>query len=155
MSSVSFMSSPMNLALDQAELGARQREVPIGAVIVYENQVIAAAHNLVITSHDPTAHAEILVLRQASQYLKTSYLTACDLYVTLEPCAMCAQAIAWSRVRRLIFGAYDPKSGAVIHGPRLFSHSTCHHQPEVIGGVEEQLCQQHLRLFFQNLRQES
>ncbi|MGI4850968.1 MAG: nucleoside deaminase [Janthinobacterium lividum] len=151
MSSVYF-PSPMALALAQAELAASLEEVPIGAVIVHENQVIAATHNLVITTHDPTAHAEILALRQASQYLKTSYLVNCDLYVTLEPCAMCAQAIAWARVRRLIFGAYDPKSGAVIHGPRLFSQPTCHHRPEVIGGIEEQLCQRQLRHFFQNLR---
>ena len=151
MSSVSFLS-PMTLALTQAELAANLEEVPIGAVIVYENRIIAMAHNLVITTYDPTAHAEILALRQASQYLKTSYLVDCDLYVTLEPCAMCAQAIAWARIRRLIFGAYDPKSGAVTHGPRLFSQSTCHHRPEVIGGVEEQLCRLQLQNFFRNLR---
>lgn len=152
MSSVSCLSSPMILALDQAELAMHSKEVPIGAVIICKNQVVAAAHNLVLTTHDPTAHAEILVLRQASQRLKTSYLNECDLYVTLEPCSMCAQAIAWARIRRLIFGAYDPKSGAVVHGPRLFSQSTCHHHPEVIGGVEELSCQHHLRIFFQNLR---
>ena len=152
MSSLSLYQSPMALALAQAELACLQGEVPIGAVIVHKNQIIAAAHNLVVTTYDPTAHAEILVLRQASQHLKTAFLTHCDLYVTLEPCAMCAQAIAWSRVRRLIFGAYDPKSGAVIHGPRLFSKSICHHQPEVIGGVEEKICQHQLRHFFQKLR---
>ena len=142
----------MKSALAQAELAAASQEVPIGAVITLNHQVIAAAYNLVRTTFDPTAHAEILVLRQASQRLKTTYLVNCDLYVTLEPCAMCAQAMAWARIRRLIFGAYDPKGGAVIHGARLFSQTTCHHQPEIVGGVEEQSCQHHLRYFFQNLR---
>ena len=142
----------MKWALAQAMLAAELQEVPVGAVITYDHQVIAAAHNLVRTTFDPTAHAEVLVIRQASQKLKTPYLVDCDLYVTLEPCAMCAQAVAHSRIRRLIFGAYDPKGGAVIHGVRLFSQATCHHQPEIIGGVEERSCQHHLRHFFQHLR---
>ncbi len=151
MSSLSSFS-PMTLALHQADEALIQGEVPIGAVLVYQNQVIASAHNQVIATHDPTAHAEILVLRQAGQNLQTSYLTECDLYVTLEPCAMCAQAIAWARVRRLIFGAYDPKGGAVVHGVRLYSQPTCHHRPEVIGGIEEKLCRNKLKTFFKNLR---
>lgn len=128
---------PMELALEQAARAAMLGEVPVGAVIVRAGEVIASAHNLTETQHDPTAHAELLAIRAACASLSSPRLAECDLYVTLEPCAMCAQAIAHARLRRVYFGAYDPKGGAVEHGPRLFSQPTCHHEPEVIGGLEE------------------
>ena len=143
----------MKQALAQAEKAAKKGEVPVGAVIVYDQQVIAEAHNLVKTTCDPTAHAEILVIRQASAHLKTSYLTQCRLYVTLEPCAMCAQAIALSRLSQVFFGAYDPKGGAIDHGVRLFESPSCHHKPDLLfGGFHETTCQELLRGFFRKLR---
>lgn len=138
----------INEALNLAQLGAGAGEVPIGAVIVHEGKVIAMAHNLVETLPDPTAHAEMAVLRIAAEKLGTPRLTECDLYVTLEPCAMCATAISFARIRKLTFGAYDPKGGGVEHGARIFQQPTCHHAPEVIGGVQEFECGQILKDFF-------
>lgn len=152
MSIPSFCIDPMGKALEQAQKAFLEEEVPVGAVIMQDNKIIAVAHNLVETTHDPTAHAEILALRQASQILQTTYLTNCALYVTLEPCAMCAQAIAFARIQSLFFGAYDPKGGAVDHGSRLFTQPTCHHSPDIIGGLRAEECQKLLRDFFKKLR---
>ena len=144
----------MSLALQHAEQAARAGEVPVGAVLVsaVTGKVIAAAHNLTETLPDPTAHAEMLVLREGARRLGAVRLVDCDLYVTLEPCPMCAQAISFARLRRLVFGAYDPKGGGVAHGPRLYAQPTCHHQPEVVGGVMEQEAGALLRRFFQERR---
>ena len=143
----------MLLALAEAEAVAGQGEVPVGAVLVdNEGHVLAAAGNRVETDCDPTAHAEMLVLRAGAAQLGTKHLAECDLYVTLEPCAMCAAAIALARLRRLYFGAYDPKGGAVEHGPRLFDQPTTHHRPEVYGGIEERRAAELLRNFFRDRR---
>jgi tRNA(Arg) A34 adenosine deaminase TadA len=143
----------MNLALAEAEQAARVGEVPVGAVLVgADGEVIAAAHNLTETLPDPTAHAEMLVLRAGARQLGAARLVDCTLYVTLEPCPMCAQAISFARLRRVVFGAYDPKGGGVEHGPRLYQQPTCHHRPEVIGGVMEQEAAVLLRQFFQARR---
>ncbi|MDF1794429.1 MAG: nucleoside deaminase [Thalassobaculaceae bacterium] len=139
----------MAIALEQARRAATVGEVPVGAVVVdAAGRVIARAHNRVESPPDPAGHAEILALRAAAEVLGSPRLTECDLVVTLEPCAMCAQAIAHARIRRLVFGAYDPKGGAVEHGPRLFSQPTCHHRPEVVGGVEETAASALLKAFF-------
>ncbi len=144
----------MRLAIEQARLAATRGEVPVGAVIVNvaTQEIIAAAHNLTESLPDATAHAELLVIREACAKLETSRLVSCDLYVTLEPCAMCAAAIAHARIRRLYFGAYDPKSGGVEHGPRFFQQPTCHHAPEVIGGIEERVSGDLLKAFFAEKR---
>lgn len=142
----------MKEALAQANLGAKQYEVPVGAVIVHGGKLVSKAHNQVICDHDPMGHAEVLALRQACQILKTPRLEDCDLYVTLEPCPMCAQAISFARIRRLYFGAYDPKGGGVEHGAKIFSQSTCHHRPEVYGGIQEKACGELLRSFFETRR---
>lgn len=139
-------------ALEQAQQAERVSEVPIGAVIVKDNQIIVSSHNLTETKHDPTAHAEMLAIRAACELLEQKYLFDCDLYVTLEPCAMCAQAISLAKIRRLYFGAYDPKGGGVEHGARVFSQSTCHHRPEVYGGMMEEECANLLKSFFLNKR---
>ena len=145
--------SPMHLALLEAEAAASRGDVPVGAVLVDgEGRVIAAAGNRVEADRDPTAHAEMLVLRRGAAQLGTARLTECDLYVTLEPCAMCTAAIALARLRRLYFGAYDPKSGAVEHGPRLFDQPTTHHRPEIYGGIEERRAGKSLRDFFKARR---
>ncbi len=138
----------MSLALDQARAAAAQAEVPVGAVIVREGAIVAAAHNLTETNNDPTAHAELLAIREACAKLGSARLTDCDLYVTLEPCAMCAQAIAFARIRRLYFGAYDAKMGGVEHGARVFSHATCHHKPEVYGEIQSAQSETLLKEFF-------
>ena len=143
-----FMSQALALA-DQASLA---NEVPIGAVIVKDGIIIASAYNLTETQNDPTAHAELLAIRSACEKLKTPRLIDCDLYVTLEPCAMCAQAISFARIRRLYFGAYDEKGGAVENGARIYHQSTCHHRPEVYGGISESECGEVLREFFKNKR---
>ncbi len=144
----------MALALEQAEAAAAAGEVPVGAVLVdsADGAVLARDHNRVEALSDPTAHAEILVIQAAARRLGMKRLTAADLYVTLEPCAMCAQAIALARLRRLYFGAYDPKGGGVEHGAEVFRQPTCHHRPEVIGGVEETRSGELLRGFFQARR---
>ncbi len=127
-------------------------EVPVGAVMVQRGAVLARAHNRVETDRDPTAHAEILAIRAAAKALGTPRLVDCDLYVTLEPCAMCAQALSLARIRRLYFAAYDPKGGGVEHGARVFARETCHHRPEVYGGVGEVEAAALLRRFFEERR---
>jgi tRNA(adenine34) deaminase len=125
----------MQLALEEARAAAARGEVPVGCVIVRDGAVIARAGNRTLADRDPTAHAELLALRQAAAALGSERLTDCDLYVTLEPCAMCAAAMSFARIRRLYFGAADPKGGAVENGVRFFSSPTCHHRPEVYGGI--------------------
>ena len=148
------LPSPMALALAEAEAAAARGEVPVGAVLVdREGRVLAAAGNRVETDRDPTAHAEMLVLRAGAARLGAKHLADCDLYVTLEPCAMCAAAIGLARLRRLYFGAYDPKGGAVEHGPRLFEQPATHHQPEIYGGIEGRRAGELLRDFFRDRRQ--
>lgn len=150
MTIASDSAAMMALAVDAAVDAARQGDAPIGAVLVdgATGRVIAVAGNRVEQDGDPTAHAEMLAIRAGAAALGAKRLPDCDLYVTLEPCAMCAQAIAHARIRRLYFGAYDPKGGGVDHGPRIFGQPTCHHRPEVIGGLMEQACGQLLRDFF-------
>jgi tRNA(Arg) A34 adenosine deaminase TadA len=143
---------PMGLAFDEARAAQARGEVPIGAVVVHHGEVIGRAGNQTIGDHDPTAHAEIIALRQAARHLGTERLLGCDLYVTLEPCAMCAGALMWARVRRLYYAAADAKGGAVEHGPRFFSQPTCHHVPEVYGGLRETESADLLRGFFQQRR---
>ncbi len=139
----------MALALLEAEAARDRGEVPIGAVVVSgDGEVLAAAGNRTLALHDPTAHAELLAIREACVKLGSERLTGCDLYVTLEPCAMCAAAISFARIRRLYFGAPDPKGGAVEHGPRFFQQPTCHHAPEVIGGLDETRAAALLKDFF-------
>ncbi len=139
----------MQLALDQARAAARRGEVPVGAVLTdADGQVLAQAGNETEARADPTAHAEMLVLRAASALRGEKFLADCTLVVTLEPCPLCAAAISLYRIRRLVFGAYDPKGGGVEHGPRVFSHATCHHRPEVVGGVLETYSAALLRDFF-------
>lgn len=143
----------MHAALERASNAANADEVPIGAVIVNASgTVLASAHNRVETDGDPTAHAELLAIRAACAAMGNKFLEDCDLYVTLEPCAMCAAAIAFARLRRVYFGAYDPKGGGVEHGARVFTQPTCHHRPEVIGGVMERECAALLRDFFATRR---
>ena len=143
----------MVLALDEARQAATRGEVPVGAVIVGpDGRALASTGNRIEELTDPTAHAEVLAIREAAAHLESPRLIDCDLYVTLEPCAMCAQAISLARVRRLVFAAYDPKGGGVEHGARVFSHTTCHHAPEVVGGVMESDAAQMLKQFFKALR---
>ncbi len=140
-------------ALAEAEAAAARGESPIGAVIVGpDGEVLAADGNRVRELSDPTAHAELLALRTAAARLASERLTGCDLYVTLEPCPMCAGAISLARVRRLYYGAPDPKGGGVDHGARVFEHPTCHHRPEVYGGIAEAECAALLRQFFRERR---
>jgi tRNA(Arg) A34 adenosine deaminase TadA len=140
---------PMELALEEAEGAAARGEVPIGAVVVSATgEVLARASNRTLELGDPTAHAELLAIRAACAALGSERLIDCDLYVTLEPCAMCAAAISFARIRRLYFGAADPKGGAVEHGPRFFTQPTCHHVPEVIGGLGEARAAALLKSFF-------
>ena len=142
----------MEAAIDLARLAADAGEVPVGAVVVKDGQIIGRGGNRPIAGHDPTAHAEIVALREAAAALGTDRLIGCDLWVTLEPCAMCAGAIAHSRIARLYFGASDPKGGAVEHGPRLFEQPTVHHKPEIYGGISETECADLLRTFFRDRR---
>jgi tRNA(adenine34) deaminase len=145
--------SPMQLAFAEAEAAAARGEVPVGAVVVdASGRVLAAAGNRVEELTDPTAHAEVLAIRAATRLRGEKVLEDCDLHVTLEPCAMCAQAVALARLRRLYFGAYDPKGGGVEHGARVFQHPTCHHHPEVIGGIEETRAGELLKRFFRERR---
>ena len=144
----------MALAIQQAEQAALRGEVPVGAVLVdgKSSTVLAQSGNRTEERADPTAHAEMEVIRQAAGQKAQPRLQDCDLYVTLEPCPMCAAAISLARLRRVYFGAYDPKSGGVDHGPRIFSHPACHHVPEVYGGIEEKICSDLLKDFFKTLR---
>ena len=148
------MSTPsfMDLALKAAEKAGKSGEVPIGCVIVRHNEVIAAAGNRTLTDRDPTAHAEILAIRQATEVIGSERLVDCDLYVTLEPCTMCAGAISLARIRRLYYGAADPKGGAVDSGVRFFGSPTCHHVPEVYSSVGENEAAVLLREFFKARR---
>ena len=146
-------SRPMALALDAARAAGSAGEVPIGAVIVDgDGRVIAAAGNRTITDHDPTAHAEILAIREACAQIGSERLTGCDLYVTLEPCPMCAAAISFARIRRLYYAAYDPKGGGIEQGARIFSQPTCHHRPEIYSGIGESEAATLLRDFFRERR---
>lgn len=142
----------MAAALDEARRAAVEGEVPVGAVLVRGSEILVRAHNRVETDRDPTAHAELLAIREACRIAGEPRLPDCDLYVTLEPCAMCAQAISMARIRRLYFAAYDPKGGAVEHGPRLFTQPTCHHAPEIYGGIGEREAADLLRGFFRDRR---
>src|ERR1700688_1067972 len=138
----------MEMALDEARAAGARGEVPVGCVIVRADDVIARAGNRTLADKDPTGHAELLALRAAAAALGSERLTGCDLYVTLEPCAMCATAMSFARIRRLYFGAADPKGGAVENGVRFFAQATCHHRPEVYGGINESECAPLLRDFF-------
>ena len=143
----------MARALDEAAQAAAEGEVPVGAVLVDgTGDVVAGSGNRVERDCDPTAHAEMLVLRDGARRLGAKRLEGCDLYVTLEPCPMCAAAIGLARIRRLYFGAYDPKGGGVEHGPRIFERPTCHHRPEIYGGIAERAAAALLRDFFKARR---
>lgn len=148
------MTAPsfMDLALKTAEEAGKAGEVPIGCVVVRDDQVIAAAGNRTLTDHDPTAHAEILALREAAKRIGNERLADCNLYVTLEPCTMCAGAISFARIRRLYYGAADPKGGAVESGVRFFNSPTCHHAPEIYSAVGEREAAKLLREFFRERR---
>jgi tRNA(adenine34) deaminase len=141
-------ADPMSAAFEEARAAAARGEVPVGAAIACDGVIIARAGNRTLAENDPTAHAEILAIRAAAAQLGSQRLADCDLYVTLEPCAMCAGAISFARVRRLYYGAGDPKGGAVEHGGRFFTQPTCHHAPEVYGGIRESEAAQMLREFF-------
>ena len=143
---------PMRMALDLAARAASEGEVPVGAVVMRGDEVIATSANFMRGGHDPTAHAEMVAIRRAAQALGVPRLDGCDLWVTLEPCAMCAGAIALARLARLYYAADDPKGGAVSHGPRLFAQPTCHHRPEVYGGIGEGEAAAQLRAFFAERR---
>jgi tRNA(adenine34) deaminase len=138
----------MQLALDEARAAQAAGEVPVGCVVVRDGEVVARAGNRTLRDRDPTAHAELLAIRAAAAALGSERLSGCDLYVTLEPCAMCAAAMSFARIRRLYYGAGDPKGGAVDNGVRFFSAPTCHHKPEVYGGVSEGEAGTLLRDFF-------
>jgi tRNA(Arg) A34 adenosine deaminase TadA len=148
----STATDPMAIALDEARAAAARGEVPIGAVVVRDGAVIARAGNRTIEHDDPTAHAEMLALRAAARDIGSQRLTGADLYATLEPCAMCAAAISFARIRRLYFGAADPKGGAVENGVRFFAQPTCHHAPEVYGGIAAGESASMLRAFFKGRR---
>jgi tRNA(adenine34) deaminase len=142
----------MQMALDEARAAQARGEVPVGCVIVRDGTVIARAGNRTLADRDPTAHAESLAIRTAAAALGSERLTDCDLYVTLEPCTMCAAAISFARIKRVYFGAADPKGGAVEHGVRFFAAQTCHHRPEVYGGIGEQESADLLGAFFAGRR---
>jgi tRNA(adenine34) deaminase len=143
---------PFAIAFEAARAAATAEEVPVGAVIIRDGALIATGANRTLRDRDPTAHAEMIAIRDACRALGSERLPDCDLYVTLEPCAMCAAAISFARIRRLYFCADDPKGGAVEHGPRFFSQPTCHHAPEVYGGIRESEAAAMLRDFFQSRR---
>ncbi len=144
----------MEQALFEAEAAANRAETPVGAVLVdpATGRILARTGNRTREQSDPTAHAEVLAIREAAAKMGTPRLDGCDLYVTLEPCPMCAAAISLAHIRRLYFGAYDPKGGGVDHGPRIFSQSTCHHAPQVYGGIGETRAADLLRSFFKERR---
>ena len=146
-------TEPMKIALEEARAAAGRGEVPVGAVVLdATGRVLSRAGNRVEATHDASAHAEILALRAAAAARGSARLPDCDLVVTLEPCPMCAQAISLFRIRRLIFGAYDPKGGGVEHGARIFDAASCHHRPEVVGGVRETEAAALLKAFFAGKR---
>jgi len=142
----------MDLALEEARAAARDGEVPVGCVIVHRGAVVARGHNRTVADRDPTAHAELIALRRAASILGTERLTACDVHVTLEPCTMCAGALSLARIRRLYYGAADPKGGAVESGVRFFASPACHHRPDVYGGIAEREAAALLRGFFAGRR---
>ena len=143
------MAKPMEIALEEAKAAAERGEVPVGAVVVDEHgAVLARAGNRTFELKDPTAHAEMLCIRTAAEMLGSERLNDCDLYVTLEPCPMCAAAISFARIRRLYYGAEDEKGGGVDHGARIFSQPTGHHAPEVYGGINARVCGEILKSFF-------
>jgi tRNA(adenine34) deaminase len=146
------LPEPMQLALDEARAGESVGEVPIGAVVVKDGVVIAEAHNQPRCLHDPTAHAEVLAIRMAAEALGNERLDGCELWVTLEPCAMCAGAIAHARIARLYYAASDPKGGAIEHGARVFEHEQSLHKPEVYSGMGEEEAAGLLRAFFARRR---
>ena len=145
----------MQAALDQARAAAARGEVPIGAVIVIDDEIVAGAGNETRGRHDPTAHAELVAIRAAAEHVGSERLLSADIYVTLEPCAMCAGAISHARLRRLYFAADDPKGGGVHSGARVFSHGTCHHRPDIYSGIGEREAADLLRNFFQDRRPSS
>jgi len=146
------LPSPMRRALDLAREAAAEGEVPVGAVVTCGEELVAEARNAMRGSSDPTAHAEMVAIRAAAAKLGTSRLDECTLWVTLEPCAMCASAVAIARIKSLRFAAEDPKGGGVVHGPRIFSQPTCHHRPDVLGGIGEEESAALLRDFFATRR---
>ncbi|HCI48260.1 MAG: tRNA-specific adenosine deaminase [Alphaproteobacteria bacterium RIFCSPLOWO2_01_FULL_45_8] len=143
----------MKRALQEAKSAASRGEVPVGAVIVCGNEILSTQSNRVIESKDPTAHAELLVIREACQKIGNERLTDCDLYVTLEPCAMCATAISLARIKTLYYGALDSKGGGVRQGAKVYTHATCHHRPEIVAGLLQDESSLVLQSFFQALRQ--
>ncbi|MGO4739437.1 nucleoside deaminase [Bosea sp. 2KB_26] len=142
----------MDLAFAEARAAGARGEVPVGAVVVRDGTILASAGNRTLELRDPTAHAEMLALRRACEEIGSERLIGCDLYVTLEPCPMCAAAISFARIRRLYFGASDPKGGAVENGVRLYASPTCHHAPDVYGGIGESEAADLLRGFFKSRR---
>src|SRR5215468_642406 len=148
------MPSPtfMSIALEEARAAAARGEVPVGCVVVRDGIIVARTGNRTIADHDPTAHAELIAIRAAASALGSERLADCDLYVTLEPCAMCAVAMSFARIRRLYYGATDPKGGGVENGVRFFASSTCHHRPEVYGGLAEAEAASLLKTFFRERR---
>ena len=142
----------MEIALEEARLAADRGEVPIGAVIALDGAIIATAGNRTREDRDPTAHAEVLAIRAAAASIGNERLGGADLYVTLEPCTMCAAAISFARLRRVYYGAEDPKGGGVVHGARIFTQPTCHHRPDVLGGIGEEEAAALLRAFFAERR---
>jgi tRNA(adenine34) deaminase len=146
------MASFMNIALEEARAAGRKGEVPVGCVVVHEGAVVGRAGNRTLTDRDPTAHAEIIAIRAAATALGSERLGDCDLYVTLEPCAMCAAAVSFARIRRLYYGAPDPKGGAVDNGVKFFAAPSCHHRPEVYGGLAEAETSELLKDFFRARR---
>ena len=143
---------PMRRALDLAAIAAEAGEVPVGAVVTRDGEIVAEARNAMRGQLDPTAHAEMVAIRHAATRLGASRLDDCELWVTLEPCAMCAAAIALARIGKLTFGAEDPKGGGVIHGARIFTQPTCHHRPEILTGIGETEASQQLKAFFATRR---
>jgi tRNA(Arg) A34 adenosine deaminase TadA len=150
--SLDAILDPWDRAFAEARAAAARGEAPIGAALVLEGKIIASAGNRTIEDHDPTAHAEILAIRAGARALSDERLNGCDLYVTLEPCAMCAGAISFARLRRVYFAAEDEKGGAVENGPRFFTQKTCHHRPEVYGGIRASEAADLLRAFFKARR---
>jgi len=146
------MSSFMEMALAEARAAGERGEVPVGCVLVHDSEVIARAGNRTIADRDPTAHAEIIAIRQAARALGSERLDDCDLYVTLEPCVMCAGALSFARIRRLYYGAGDPKGGAVENGVKFFASPSCHHRPEIYGGMAEAAAGDLLKEFFKDRR---
>ncbi len=142
------------IAINLAKKAAESGEIPVGAVIVDSKtgEIIAQSSNKTEQNNDPTAHAEILAIKEACKVKNSPRISDCDLYVTLEPCPMCATAISFARIRRVYFGAYDPKGGGIDHGARIFNQPTCHHKPEVYGGINEQECGEILKDFFKDKR---